>query len=120
MDDGEVDFPFRLSPKEQEVIEMHPDPPHSILLLGRSGTGKTTCAVYRIWGHWVAHHGIGRSKPYHQVFLTASATLKEQVARAFRKLQVRGLVQNSRFVFLWSNVSALSHVHGSVGWCSMV
>lgn len=67
MDDGEVDFPFRLSPKEQEIIEMVPNPPCSVLLLGRSGTGKTTCAVYRIWGHWMAHHGMGIDKPYRQV-----------------------------------------------------
>jgi len=94
MDDGEVDFPFRLSPKEQEIIEMVPNPPCSVLLLGRSGTGKTTCAVYRIWGHWMAHHGMGIDKPYRQVFLTASATLKEQVARAFRKLQTAALASS--------------------------
>jgi hypothetical protein len=29
----------------QDVVERSPYPPQSIILLGRSGTGKTTCAV---------------------------------------------------------------------------
>jgi hypothetical protein len=38
-----------VSPQEQAIITMVPDPPESFILLGRSGTGKTTCAVYKIW-----------------------------------------------------------------------
>lgn len=67
LDDSEVDFPFRVSPMEQSIIEMNPVPPSSILLLGRSGTGKTTCAVYRIWGHWMTNHLLHSACPYHQV-----------------------------------------------------
>ena len=39
MDDSVVDFPFRVSPAEQEIIEMDPQPPCPMLLVGRSGTG---------------------------------------------------------------------------------
>lgn len=39
LDDGAIDFSFRVSPAEQEVIEMVPDPPRAVILLGRSGTG---------------------------------------------------------------------------------
>ena len=45
------DFPFKEWPKEHDIINM----PHgkvSILLLGRSGTGKTTCCLYRLWNHF--------------------------------------------------------------------
>jgi hypothetical protein len=37
----------RVSEAEMRIIEMVPRPPSSILLLGRSGTGKTTVLVFR-------------------------------------------------------------------------
>lgn len=145
-----MDFKFKVSPAEQRIIELRPDPPSSIILLGRSGTGKTTCAVFRMFGRWLYAHnkgeadnmvdphphptlqhtnssagfcepGVQRHDPataaccrdipfmqsmttwaqllshnkHHcipvQVFLTASATLREQVALSFRKLQTASL-----------------------------
>ncbi|XP_071941655.1 TPR and ankyrin repeat-containing protein 1-like [Antedon mediterranea] len=44
-----VDFPFRVTEKEHAIIHINPKPPCSLLLLGRSGTGKTTCCLYRLW-----------------------------------------------------------------------
>ena len=44
------DFPFKEWPKEHEIINL-PDT-ESILLLGRSGTGKTTCCLYRLWNEF--------------------------------------------------------------------
>ena len=41
------DFPFKGWPKEHDIINLQAKEP--ILLLGRSGTGKTTCCVYRLW-----------------------------------------------------------------------
>lgn len=35
----DVDFRFRLSPEEAEIVERVPHPPQSLILLGRSGTG---------------------------------------------------------------------------------
>ncbi len=45
------DFPFKEWPKEHDIINM-PQGKVSILLLGRSGTGKTTCCLYRIWNQF--------------------------------------------------------------------
>lgn len=39
--------------------------------------GKTTCAVFRMFDHWRSAFEAG--EPLHQVFVTVSATLKEQV-----------------------------------------
>lgn len=66
MGEVEVDFPFRVSPSEQAIIENDPDPPCSIVLVGRSGTGKTTCAVFRMWARWLTfrHHS---AESFHQV-----------------------------------------------------
>ena len=51
------DFPFKEWPKEHDIINM-PQGKVSILLLGRSGTGKTTCCLYRLWNqfksYWMA------------------------------------------------------------------
>ncbi|KAK9854785.1 hypothetical protein WJX84_000152 [Apatococcus fuscideae] len=92
LDDAKIDFPFRVSPSEQRIIEM--DAPTSIILVGRSGTGKTTCAVYRMWSQWLTARSMG-STAFHQIFITASVTLRVQVAKAFRKLQaaVIGIAQ---------------------------
>ena len=45
------DFPFKEWPKEHDIINL-PEGKESILLLGRSGTGKTTCCLYRLWNHF--------------------------------------------------------------------
>ena len=43
----DVDFLFDVNPDEFEIINADENLP--ILLLGRSGTGKTTCCLYRMW-----------------------------------------------------------------------
>ena len=60
------------------IIEYVPRPPASLLLLGRSGTGKTTVLVFRLFANWLSvyQHSAGHQQT---VFVTASATLKEQV-----------------------------------------
>ena len=40
--DENMDLPFTPGPKEHEIIHYRSDPQRSILLMGRSGTGKTT------------------------------------------------------------------------------
>jgi hypothetical protein len=45
--EDEVEFPFRVSEQELDIIEKVPHPPASMLLLGRSGTGKTTVSRTR-------------------------------------------------------------------------
>ena len=71
MGESEVDFPFRVSPSEQAIIENDPDPPCSIVLVGRSGTGKTTCAVFRMWARWLTFHHHS-TEPFHQVSLSSA------------------------------------------------
>ena len=45
-----LEFPFKEWPKEHEIISLKTG--ESILLLGRSGTGKTTCCLYRLWNEF--------------------------------------------------------------------
>ncbi len=49
----QVDFPFRVTEKEHDIIHLKPKPLAPILLLGRSGTGKTTCCLYRMWHNFL-------------------------------------------------------------------
>ena len=44
-----VDFPFKITELEHAIVNLRPNPPTPIILLGRSGTGKTTCCLYRLW-----------------------------------------------------------------------
>lgn len=80
LDDKNIDFPFKVSPPEREIINKCESDPSPVILVGRSGTGKTTCAVYRLLSNWLK----ARETPgneLNQVFVTASATLKDQVSR---------------------------------------
>ena len=71
MGEAEVDFPFRVSPSEQAIIENDPDPPCSIVLVGRSGTGKTTCAVFRMWSRYLTFRARA-TEPFRQVSMSAT------------------------------------------------
>ena len=84
-DETRVDFPFRVSQPEMDIITHEATPPAAMLLIGRSGTGKTTCAVYRLWARWLLARQAG--VPLTAVFITASATLRSQVAASFRRLR---------------------------------
>ena len=44
------DFPFKEWQKEHEIIKLNLR--EAILLLGRSGTGKSTCCLYRLWNEF--------------------------------------------------------------------
>ncbi|NXI49840.1 TRNK1 protein, partial [Chloroceryle aenea] len=44
-----VEYPFRVGELEYAVINLNPKPIEPIILIGRSGTGKTTCCLYRLW-----------------------------------------------------------------------
>ena len=49
---SKIDFPFKITELEHAVVNLRPDPPIPIILLGRSGTGKTTCCLYRLWDNF--------------------------------------------------------------------
>ncbi|XP_038048886.1 TPR and ankyrin repeat-containing protein 1-like [Patiria miniata] len=67
-----VDFPFRVTELEHAIINLQPRPPSSILLLGRSGTGKTTCCLYRMWTKFF--------KYWQQVSMTGEPLIPRDVA----------------------------------------
>ncbi|GLI67623.1 hypothetical protein VaNZ11_011870, partial [Volvox africanus] len=110
---AKVDFPFKLSPEEYDIINLVPKPPSSIILLGRSGTGKTTCAVFRLWGNWLRHYTNPHLDPVHAVFVTASATLCERVALAFRRLQ-SAVLPPADFARVMAMASATYHTFRDV------
>ena len=56
-------FPFRVSELEHSVINMAPKRTTSILLLGRSGTGKTTCCLYRLWNKYQTYWHVAQLIP---------------------------------------------------------
>jgi len=47
------DFLFKVCQEEHDIINMNQE--ESLLLLGRSGTGKTTCCLYRLWNQFRQH-----------------------------------------------------------------
>ena len=51
-----IDFPFKVTEEEYDIINYHPSTKSSLIVMGRSGTGKTTCILYRLWkelvGYW--------------------------------------------------------------------
>eukprot|EP00112_Aurelia_sp_Birch-Aquarium-sp1_P002545 Seg1280.5 transcript_id=Seg1280.5/GoldUCD/mRNA.D3Y31 product="TPR and ankyrin repeat-containing protein 1" protein_id=Seg1280.5/GoldUCD/D3Y31 len=67
------DFPFQVSELEHYIIRLKPVPMASVLLLGRSGTGKTTCCLYRLWSkfkiYWETAVTAGPHIPILQRFL---------------------------------------------------
>jgi hypothetical protein len=95
-----VDFPFEVTGQEKKIICLPNDAP--IMLLGRSGTGKTTCLLYRMWRNFVnfwektagmesepaAHNG-PCSESLHQLFVTKNPVLCDRMKKNFTRL-VRG------------------------------
>ena len=49
-DNPRRDFLFKVCQEENDIINVNQE--ESILLLGRSGTGKTTCCLYRLWNQF--------------------------------------------------------------------
>lgn len=81
------DVPFRLSRTERKILGLMRQG-SAILLMGRSGTGKTTCIVHGMFDQYKAARMNPRAERYRGVFVTASPTLKEQVQAAFSKYQM--------------------------------
>lgn len=54
--DNHKDFPFKVTEVEHSIINLCSTSP--ILLLGRSGTGKTTCCLYRLYHRYSTRLGV--------------------------------------------------------------
>ncbi|XP_062576553.1 TPR and ankyrin repeat-containing protein 1-like [Saccostrea cucullata] len=102
--DCKKDFPFKVTETEHSVININSRRP--VLLLGRSGTGKTTCCLYRLWNrfdrHWrkeveqkkyegnqneeIAEENIEYTN-LQQMFITKNLVLCNEVQKCFRELR---------------------------------
>ncbi|MDP2437579.1 MAG: hypothetical protein Q8P67_17690, partial [archaeon] len=92
-------FPLSLSPQESSLIEES----GPVLLIGRSGTGKTTCALLRFWARnqvfrrlWLQRfHASDKEvdgvqiQLYNAVFLTLSPMLCRSIAKYYHSLEAR-------------------------------
>ncbi|EIN13221.1 hypothetical protein PUNSTDRAFT_128910 [Punctularia strigosozonata HHB-11173 SS5] len=80
----EVVHPYLLSAQEQEIVNH----PYSCYVIGRSGTGKTTVMLFKMFAvesNWRTDQYSGVTRP-RQIFLTQSRILAEKVAEYFAKL----------------------------------
>ena len=108
---GAIELPFNVTEKEYEILTAGREnkvEPRAVLLLGRSGTGKTTCIVARMWRefrqYWGAAYCPGAGDQaaafepritctrrdggsslghWRAVFVTRNAVLRDQVERNF-------------------------------------
>lgn len=67
---GCEEFPFELSPEEMDIIKHFST---SSLVLGRSGTGKTTCLLFKSLAKYKARQGSSDGKTIRQVRMTATS-----------------------------------------------
>ena len=59
-----AEFPFVLCKEELKIIKNYKT---STLILGRSGTGKTTCLVYKLVGRYLAYTSVHGGRRRRQV-----------------------------------------------------
>ncbi|KAI4256107.1 MAG: hypothetical protein L6R42_006401 [Xanthoria sp. 1 TBL-2021] len=78
-----LEYPYKLSLHEKEIV-CHSDT--STIILGRSGTGKTTCLVLKLIGKHLASKGIGQDRPLRQVLLTRSLQLADKIRHDVRRI----------------------------------
>ncbi|KAA8911747.1 P-loop containing nucleoside triphosphate hydrolase protein [Sphaerosporella brunnea] len=71
-----AEFPFDTSPEEAEVIKHDQS---GTLIMGRSGTGKTTCLVQKIVWNCTAQRAVIGQDPMRQILLTRSKLLVEKL-----------------------------------------
>ena len=62
--DVTAEFPFDLSEDEARVIQHFKT---ASLIMGRSGTGKTTCLVFKLVGKYLARKAVVGARPVRQV-----------------------------------------------------
>ncbi|KAF8416944.1 hypothetical protein EV426DRAFT_624835 [Tirmania nivea] len=76
-----IAFPFELSREELEIVELKNA---AAFILGRSGTGKTTCLLFKLlWKSIVSREN---ESPVRQIFLTRSSVLAERLKDYLRRL----------------------------------
>ncbi|KAL1999926.1 hypothetical protein VTN02DRAFT_3799 [Thermoascus thermophilus] len=93
---GREEFPFDLSPEEMEIVSHFRT---SSLILGRSGTGKTTCLVYKILAKYRARQSIADERPIRQLLLTRSPYLASKL-----RVYTRSLIESQAQKPIFKNV----------------
>ncbi|KAJ5980108.1 hypothetical protein N7481_007406 [Penicillium waksmanii] len=84
---GYEEFPFDLSQEEMQIVNHSKT---SSLILGRSGTGKTTCLLFQLLGKHQAREGISHTNRIKQLLLTRSPHLAAKL-----QLYVRNLIDTA-------------------------
>ncbi|KAL8775630.1 MAG: hypothetical protein Q9209_000126 [Squamulea sp. 1 TL-2023] len=95
------EFPYKLSRHETNIV-CHSET--SSIILGRSGTGKTTCLVYKLIGRHVAGRQFNQDNPLKQILLTRSLHLADKIRHDIRRILETLLPGSSRG----------AHLHGLV------
>ncbi|KAJ5109865.1 hypothetical protein N7532_002510 [Penicillium argentinense] len=80
---GPVEFPFDLSYDEMAIVGYHNT---SSMILGRSGTGKTTCLLYKLFGKYKARELTQPPRSVKQLLLTRSPLLAAKLQIYLRTL----------------------------------
>eukprot|EP01043_Picozoa_sp_COSAG02_P018800 COSAG02_NODE_888_length_16167_cov_293.783234_10_plen_1677_part_00 len=89
-----LQFPFKTDQLEDDIINQKRD--KALLLVGRSGTGKTTISMNRMWIAWQRFHATtepqsqshSTSNVWNSVFVTANPVLVHAVRDVFRNMQL--------------------------------
>ncbi|KAK6352318.1 hypothetical protein TWF730_009148 [Orbilia blumenaviensis] len=79
----QAEVPFVVSSEEESIINYSDS---SVCILGRSGTGKTTCLVFRLLASFIRDRLTNRDKEVRQIFLTRSPVLAEKIRQYVSKL----------------------------------
>ena len=83
-----AEFPFDVAHDEVEIIRQTSA---ASFILGRSGTGKTTCLAFKLLSNYIgskadAERGLSDSPPIRQIFLTRSEILASKLNGYIRRL----------------------------------
>lgn len=78
-----AEFPFEISSTEYEIINHHET---ASLILGRSGTGKTTCLIFKMVSKYLARRAVEIEQPLKQILLTRSSFLAEKLRTYSQRL----------------------------------
>ena len=78
-----AEFPFDLSHEEMEILYHNET---ATLILGRSGTGKTTCLIFKMVMRYLLHTRTGGNARFQQFMLTRSDHLASKIRDYVKRL----------------------------------
>ncbi|KAL8777340.1 MAG: hypothetical protein Q9213_007903 [Squamulea squamosa] len=82
LEHGSPDYPYKLSKLEMDIV-CYSDT--SSIIFGRSGTGKTTCLMYRLIGRSIASRRFNDGNTFKQILLTKSCELADKIRHDIRR-----------------------------------